>query len=270
LLGNGDGTFQAAVPYTSASPLSVAVADFNGDGIPDLAVANLSSSGTVSILLGKGDGTFHTARAYAAGVKTASVAIGDFNGDGIPDLAVANGGPGGHGSNQGGGDTAVLLGNGDGTFRAAVHYAAGASPNSVNVADFNGDGTPDLVVANFFSADISVLLGKGDGTFQAAVSYAVGPYPQDPSSVVVKDFNGDGILDVAVAFAGGVRVLLGNGDGTFQTSPISYLAGGFGDINFTPCLAVADFNGDGFPDLAVTSGAFNNIVILINEGKWAP
>jgi hypothetical protein len=113
-----------------------------------------------------------------------------------------------------------------------------------------------------------VQLGNGDGTFQAAVNYAVGPFPigTTPMLPAVRDFNGDGILDLAVVFGGGVRVLLGNGDGTFQTTPISYLAGA-GPI----AGAVGDFNGDGLPDLAVANSDSNGgFSILINDGKWAP
>jgi uncharacterized protein (UPF0548 family) len=275
LLGNGDGTFQS--PIDSAvgpAPYSVAVADFNGDGIPDLAVANSAETGgkpSVSVLLGNGDGTFQPAVNYAAGKGTYSVAVADFNGDGIPDLVMANAGI--YPNYSQGGSVAVLLGKGDGTFHAAVNYVTGLNPESVGVGDFNGDGILDVAVANLFSNDVSVLLGKGDGTLQAAVNYTVGPIQiaESPSCLAVRDFNSDGIPDLAVVFGGGVRVLLGNGDGTFQTTPISYLAG-VGPI----AVAVGDFNGDGFPDLAVLDfgpglpSFGGDVAILINDGKWSP
>jgi hypothetical protein len=117
---------------------------------------------------------------------------------------------------------------------------------------------------------LSVLLANGDGSFQAAVNYTFGPYPSFLSTGVVKDFNGDGIPDLAVGFMGGVRLLMGNGDGTFQTIPGSYVAGGYFNNLWTPCIALADFNGDGLPDIAVTSDAFQSVAILINDGKWSP
>ena len=126
---------------TGVSPTAVAVGDFNGDGIPDLAVADSgvypTYSGTVSILLGKGDGTFQAAVNYAAGRQPVSVAVGDFNGDGKLDLAVANYGDYFHGSGSG---VSVLLGNGNGTFQPAQSFPAGINPTSVAVGDFNGDG----------------------------------------------------------------------------------------------------------------------------------
>jgi hypothetical protein len=265
LLGNGDGTFQAAVNYAAGTrPQSVAVGDFNGDGIPDLAVANygdLNGNGQgVSVLLGKGDGTFLPAQAFSAGIHPSSVAVGDFKGDGHPDLAVAN--------YYGG--VSVLLGQGDGTFLPAQSLYAGAGPRSVAVGDFNGDGRLDLVVANYNSHNVSVLLGNGDGTFQPAVNYATGD--GFPISVAVGHFNGDGKLDLAVADYGlsisfgnsgiysGVHVLLGNGDGTFQTA-YTYYAG----IHPTS-VAVGDFNGDGKQDLAVASYWSSNVSVLLGNG----
>ena len=191
--GPGGGTsnvvfFEATIPSSSIAlgapssysvginPNSVAVGDFNGDGKLDLAVAN-SFDNFVSVLLGKGDGTFQAAVNYGTGSGPLSVAVGDFNGDGKLDLVVTNAFDN---------NVSVLLGNGDGTFQAAVNYGAGSAPNSVAVGDFNGDGKLDLAVANNGSNNLSVLLGNGDGTFQAAVNYSAG---KGPYSVAVGDFN---------------------------------------------------------------------------------
>jgi hypothetical protein len=213
-----------------------------------LAVANLNGN-NVSVLLGKGDGTFKPAVNYATGPLPSSVAVGDFNGDGFSDLVVAT-------------DSAsVLLGKADGTFQRAVGYPAGDSPYAVAVGDFNGDGIADLAVADIAGGQVEVLLGKGNGTFQAAVSYAVGPLP---TAVKVADFNGDGVPDLAVLFSGGMRVLLGNGDGTFQTTPVSYVAGGF-----PAAVALTDLNGDSALDLAVGNLGSNDVSLLVNDRTWS-
>jgi hypothetical protein len=231
-------------------PWFVAVGDFNGDGTPDLAAAN-RRSGTVSVLLGNGDGTFQAGQTLSSGGNAPlSVAVADFNGDGKQDLAVA------YTANR---EVVVFLGNGDGTFQAPTRYQLRGS-YSVAVGDFNGDGTPDLAVAE--NITVSVLLGNGDGTFQAPVSYAVG---DQPWSVAVGDFNGDGIPDLAVANAGDgtASVLLGNGDGTFQAA-LNYAVG-----SDPRSVAVGDFNGDGFPDLAVTNYTDPGTVsVLLNAADW--
>jgi hypothetical protein len=213
-------------------------------------VANASNN--VSILLGNGDGTFQPARNFAANFYPVSVAVGDFNGDGIPDLAVAN---------FGSDDVSVLFGNGDGSFQAALNLSVGHYPFSLAVGDFKGDGTLDLAVANYGygSNTVSVLLGNGDGTFQAARNFPTG---RGPHSVVVGDFTGDGVPDLAVAnFASNdVSILLGNGDGTFQ-APRNFPAGA------RPySVAVGDFNGDGHPDLAVANYGGNKVSVLLGNG----
>ena len=158
-----------------------------------------------AVLLANGDGTFQPAVNYNVGIGPLSVAAGDFNADGKPDLAIANVGPL-ENNTYTGGDVSVLLGKGDGTFRASVTYNAGIGPSSVSVGDFNGDGRSDLFVVN--KAGVSVLLGVGDGTFQSAVNFGAG---SEPASAAVADFNRDGKPDLAVTssfFLGAVSVLL--------------------------------------------------------------
>jgi hypothetical protein len=259
ILGNGDGTFQAPANYstgTDTDPYALAVGDFNGDNIPDLAVANYATN-TVSLMLGAGDGTFGSPVAFPVESEPASVATGDFTADGNLDLVVAN-----FHSNT----VSVLLGNGKGTFQSAVNYNVGHGPVSVAVGDFNGDQKLDLVVVNETDNNASVLLGNGDGTFQPQVAYPTG-VGGNPLSVVVGDFNGDGNLDLAAAdfTTQQVSVLLGNGDGTFQTVK-AYPTGAN-----PSSIIIADFNGDGKLDLALTSTPLgsapgNQVSLLLGNG----
>lgn len=209
LPGNGNGTFQQAVAYPSGgnTAASVAIADVNHDGKPDLLVANYcagscsQTKGAVAVLLGNGDGTFQTAISYDSGGYPAnSVAVADVNGDGNTDLLV---------SNLDLNTVGVLLGNGNGTFQPAVTYSSdpGSTASvvaSVGVADVNGDGKPDLLVVNdSLGGDgnnggaLALLLGNGDGTFQAAVNYPSGGYIA--LRLAVGDVNGDGRPDLLIA-----------------------------------------------------------------------
>ena len=154
------------------------VADFNGDGIADVATSNGFDPGEADILLGNGDGTFGEAQTYdLGGAGPAAIAAGDFNRDGKLDLVVADrGNDFGFGAINGN-RVSVLLGNGDGTFQNSSVFGAGPFPNSVAVADFNNDGKPDIVVANDKQniGTVSVLIGRGDGTFAHPVAYATPP-----------------------------------------------------------------------------------------------
>jgi hypothetical protein len=154
MLGNGDGTFQTAHYFgAEMNPSSVVVGDFNGDGIPDLAVSNSGYQGSVSVLLGNGDGTFQPAQDYAVGSYPQSLLVEDFNRDGNLDLAVLN-----TSSNS----ISVLLGNGDGTFQPKEDYLVGPYPSSLAMGDFNGDGYPDLVAASPGSNSVSVMINRAD------------------------------------------------------------------------------------------------------------
>jgi fibronectin type 3 domain-containing protein len=265
LLGNADGTFtpQPIPLVTGSVPYSLAAADFNGDHDLDLVVTNFANGAlsTVSVFLGKGDGTFQAPVTYPVGSGPISVTTGDFNGDGFIDLAVAN---------QNDHSVSILLNNNDGsgTFQAAVPYQAGtADVAAVVTGDFNGDGKLDLALTNPSNDTVSVLLGNGDGTFQAAVPYATGNSLDHPIAVSAFDFNADGKLDLAVTNlnARTVAILIGNGDGTFQPRvPYPTTNGPFIGPS---AMTTGDFNADGNVDLAITDQHDNTVSVLLGNGN---
>ena len=254
----------AAGPAGS-DPHAMAVADFNGDGKPDLAVTNdlgQFTSGRVSVLLGNGNGTFQTPLSFAVGVRPWSVAVGDFNGDGKPDLAVAN-----VLNSITTGSVSVLLnnstGNGAVSFQEQMVFFVARDPSSVAVGDFNGDDEPDLAVTHVYVNTVGVLLGNGDGTFQGELAFAVG---NAPFSVAVGYFNDDAKLDLVTANLNGytVSVLLnnspGNGIVTFQEQE-EYSVG-----QLPRWVAVEDFDGDGNLDLAVANDGSYYVSVLLGNG----
>lgn len=266
LMGNGDGTFAAkSLPISlNPAPTFVVAADFNGDGIPDLAVTNSSFSGTVlnavNIFLGVGDGSFTQKTSVSTGGRPICAVMGDFNGDGFVDLVVGN---------ADSSTLTVLLGNGDGTFRPPMTIPStsiSATPTAIVAGDFNGDGILDLAVTNYGSPgyddfsipdSLTILLGKGDGTFRKE-SETLGH--SHLNSIAVGDFNADGKADLVVSdYLGVQEVMLGNEDGTFA-APIAPATAGY-----AMAVVTGDFNGDGVSDIASPSYSPNVLDVLIAE-----
>jgi len=262
LLNNGDGTFVVGehdqVPFCAEKMLIV---DLDGDGHHDLAVVHSDcgasgQDGWLSILYGRGDGTFEKAILHDLVYEVLSLAAGDFNGDGAEDLVLVEF------QNDA---IMVLLGNGDGTFQAGVEYPVGDSPYDVASGDLDADGWLDLAVANRASDTVSVLMGLGDGSFQAAEHFGVA---EEPFSVEISDIDNDLVPElVTTSFrgdGGDVSVLIGEGDGTFEEAmPVE--TGERPDFG----AAVADFDGDGNPDIVAENGQGLSVVLGHGDGTFA-
>ena len=290
LPGDGSGNLGPAITSPSQLTASVVpgvdfmgVADFNHDGKPDVVLAGPSNSGpALAVLTGQGDGTFAGEHHYSLPDYPASLAVGDFNGDGLPDVAVGVApSPG----NTGPSGVYVFLGQSDGTLAAPVMIDASLNPTGVAVADLNGDGRADLVIADqghFFPGSnqqvngaLHVYLGNADGTFTAVASPST--TATNYTVAALGDLNGDGHPDLIV---GGnapgatgrtmpiVCVLLGNGDGSFQAAQTNAMAGA--DGIGAQSLAVADFNGDGKLDLAIGNiNDFTEVWLGLGDGTFA-
>jgi hypothetical protein len=260
---NAAHTFLAPAYLTSgdssgAGPAASVVADLNGDGIPDIATPNASfTEGTVSVLIGNGDGTFQKPVTYPTGIFAESVAVGDFNNDGILDLAVTCQ----YNSSFSSGLVSILLGNGDGTFQPQIPLNLPGFPVGTSVGDFNRDGILDVASVQFSPLTLVVAFGNGDGTFQSPASYDITASNFSPYAMAAGDFNGDGALDIAEANSsdGTVGVFLNNGDGTFA-------AKGYVSVTDPQWITVADTNGDGKQDMLVSDYSDETVVSLLGNG----
>ncbi|MCU1262484.1 MAG: repeat-containing protein, partial [Bryobacterales bacterium] len=263
-------TASSGLPVSfTAGPLSVCSAFANSVTILGAGVCTIQAtqSGNSSLaaampviraftVTGNPSGTLAAASPIGAGVFPSSAAAADFNGDGKPDLAIPNASDG---------TVTLLLGNGSGGFAPAAGspFKVGNNPTSIAAADFNGDGKPDLVIANANDNTVTVLIGDGTGLFAPASGspFAAGNFPV---SVAAGDLNGDGNLDLAIANLNSSRVtvLLGNGAGGFSAAPGSPFAAGAQPI----FLVVADFNGDGFNDIALADFGAKQVTLLLGNG----
>jgi hypothetical protein len=265
MLGKGNGHFAkpAFYPvYNTEHVTAVAVADINGDGKLDIITGNdpppdggaFGQTASISVLQGNGTGSFSASQTYNNALPESSgpssLALADFDGDGKLDIAASSGG---------GGELDVLF-NGASWTRGSSYTLpsiAGGSPSTVAAGDFNGDGKPDLVVADGANV-LSVLLNAGNGSFAAQyVNYGVAA-----TDLAVGDFNGDGKLDIVTNNRnsnGGIGMLEGKGDGTFS---VAYLYGE--SIN---AIAVGDFNKDGKLDI-VTLGAEMDVLLGTGNGTF--
>ena len=238
----GRADFQA----TTNNQGSVIVADFNGDGRPDLAVSNAQGN-LVSILLGSANGGFVASGTYATGSSPTALVAADFNGDKKLDLAVVN---------AIAGTISILLGNGDGTFQGHVDYAVGPNPVGIVAADFNSDGKIDLATISTGDSAVAILLGKGDGSFEVQ---ALIPVASSPTLLVGGDVNGDGKIDLITSnsnYSGIITVLVSKGDGTF-TQVESQAP------TYASALAVGDFNRDGKLDAVIEA---NGLYLALGNG----
>lgn len=302
LKGKGDGTFQKGIRIkTGADPIATAVADFNNDKLMDLAILNYQD-GTIHILLNSGGGSFrNTGNLINPGRIPINVTAADFNNDGLPDLMVSlrfhkvvylkgkgngvfhdpvemavKGQPTGIISGDydqdgfldlavalaGSGNTGiqVLWGKGDGTFDAGDRHRGGGQPLTIANIDTNNNGYLDLVTSSNSLHALTVLINDGKRNFHTLTDFAAGEFPK---FIVVEDFDGDGISDLAVSNATNdtISVVLGHGDGTFAYPPVIHYVD-----EYPQGMAVGDYNEDGFPDLAVSNRDKNLVTVMVRQG----
>jgi tetratricopeptide (TPR) repeat protein len=271
LVNQGSGTYLQATgspiklgPSRASTPAvapAIASAILTTSGFHDLLITDPVGN-TVTVLLSNGDDTFKeaTGSPITVGKQPSAIVTGDFNNDGFQDFAVTN-----FADNT----FSLFLGNGDGTFKQAPGSpfalpATAAGPIAMVENDFNGDGNADLAIVTQTTNNVSVLLGTGTGAFNLATNspFAVGRLPV---AIATEDLNEDSHPDLAVLNQtdNTVSILLGNGNGTFTAAPSSPLATGQSPTG----LAIADYNGDGIPDIAVTDPQTDSVSVYLGQGQ---
>ena len=267
LLGTGKGNFREAKgsPFRAGyMPNDIAIADFNKDGIPDLALANHDRK-YLTVLTGDGKGAFTplTGSPFHVAVRphTHGIVAADFNGDGYLDLVTDS-----WGTNQ----LAILFGNKTHGFSQDAKYIdVGKHPyQRIRSADLNKDGDPDIVTTNLDGNNTTILLGDGEGSFHEPPGspFACG---DSPFGVAIGDINDDGNLDLAIVNSpsvtssntgrDGLSILLGDGKGRFAAMPGSPFTTGTGPTR----VAIGDVNSDGIQDIAVTNYKSNSVTVFI-------
>jgi hypothetical protein len=237
-------------PIGANATTVLAHGDWNGDGTPDLATAGYA---TLAILVGDGTLRFGAATLLSlpAGAAVNALAAADLDLDSDLDLATVNGSTN---------NVSVFLNSG-GTFTGPTNFAVGSGPRAAVVGDFNRDGAPDLLTTTQ-GAFLVLLAGRGDGSFAAPATVVTAP--SGISDVEAADFDGDGLLDVAVSrdsSAGNLIWYRGRGDGTFDPAVTKTATGGY-----PKAMAVGDLNGDGRPDVALLHTTESKVSLLLFSG----
>jgi hypothetical protein len=245
----------------------VVIADLNSDGKPDLVLADMSASGNVIVLMGDGTGKFGTPMNLSTGLTTTSVAVADLTGGSGPPAIVAA-----TYDSSGNNGAVYIFPNNGGHFGTPKVYAAGPQPQSVKIADVNGDGRPDIIVANLGPggdgtgmAGVSVLLQNADGTFAAPVTY---PTPGQSIDVAVGDLTGTGKMDLVVANllpvnTGSISVLL------HDTNPGTFAArSDHAGLGQPLSVVIRDLNNDGRADIAVADGPSAGVLLQNADGTF--
>ena len=227
----GTGAFSGPITSTLSNASALTTADFNGDGIADIA-ATSATDGTLNIQIANGDGTFRSAGTYALTAGGTGIDTADFNGDGVLDIVASHAG-----------EVGVFLGNGDGTFQTVISTTSTlGTAYDIKAGDFDQDGYADIAIVDS-NTRVSVMLGNANGTFGAETTYLTGA---DPESISIADFNNDGLLDIVTNETndGGINIFLGIGDGTFGARA-SYQSG----LSQMEDIYAGDFNNDGNLDI---------------------